>query len=167
MTTRIFNYANTNKKEMASLLTLFRNSSTKHDYMASGEIKDMYTLKKVLSNKNLIHFFDYYNNIPVAYCQVVYKSDSENFRSGAKINALAVLPENRGDGLGKKLLQETMSELQKNSNIKNIYLDVVKDNIIAINLYKEIGFKKVGELRNIFTKDNTLMDIETYSLLVN
>jgi ribosomal protein S18 acetylase RimI-like enzyme len=103
----------------------------------------------------------------VAYCQVIYKAESENFKSRAKINALAVLPEKRGQGLGKELLKETIATLQKNVTIKNIYLEVVKDNSVAINLYKELGFEKVGELKSLFTKDDTLLDIEIYSLLVN
>ena len=152
---------------MEELLTMFRNSSVESDYMAIGEINDMETLKKVLHNKNLIHFIGYENAVPVAYCQVMYKSESVNFHSGAKINAIAVLPDMRGKNLGKKLLEETITALQKNTNIKNIYLDVVKNNIVAINLYKKIGFEKIGELKSIFTKNNTLMDVEIYSLLVN
>lgn len=163
----IFDYAQIENQDLNSLLILFRNSVIKSDYMAFGEVGDMDTLKKILSNKNLIHFFGYDENIPVGYCQIIYKAESSNFKSGAKINALSVHPEKRGRGLGKKILKEVITELQKNNNIKNIYLDVVKDNIIATNLYRELGFKKVGELKSIFTKDNILMDIEIYSLLIN
>lgn len=167
MDIRIFDHNNTNENELESLLSLFCNSSMNEDYTSVGEIGDMDTLKKVLSKPNLIHFFGYQENIPVAYCQVIHKTESANFSSGAKINSIAVLPESRGQGLGKELLQEVVDTLRKNENIKNIYLDVVKDNVIAVNLYKEVGFEKVGELKNIFKKDNTLMDIEIYSLQVN
>lgn len=161
------NYTNISEQDIAALLYMFRNSSAESDYTAIGEINDLETLKKVLSNKNLIHFVGYEDNIPVAYCQVIYKTESVNFNSGAKINALSVLPDKRGKGLGKKILKETVATLQKNVNIRNIYLDVVKDNVIAINLYKELGFEKTGELKSIFTKNSTLMDIDIYSLLVN
>jgi ribosomal protein S18 acetylase RimI-like enzyme len=167
MTIHTFDYASATEQDLGSLLTLFRNASTESDYMAIGEITDMDTLKKVLSNKNLIHFFCYVDDIPVAYCQVIYKAESVNFRSGAKINAVSVLPEQRGKGVGKALLESVVAELQKNSTIKNIHLEVVKDNSIAIGLYKELGFEKVGELKSLFTKHDTLLDIEIYSLLVN
>lgn len=156
-----------NEQEMEALLSMFRNSSLDSDYMAIGEIDNLETLTKVLNNKNLIHFIGYEDNVPVAYCQIVYKSESVNFNSGAKINAISVLPSKRGNGFGKILLNEAILDLKKNNTIKNIYLDVVKDNIIAINLYKKLGFEKTGELKSIFTKDNTLIDIEIYSLLVN
>ncbi len=156
-----------NEQEMEALLSMFRNSSLDSDYMAIGEIDTLEILNKVLNNKNLIHFVGYEDGVPVAYCQIVYKSESVNFNSGAKINAISVLPSKRGSGLGKILLNEAILDLKKNNTIKNIYLDVVKDNIIAISLYKKLGFEKTGELKSIFTKDNTLMDIEIYSMLIN
>jgi ribosomal protein S18 acetylase RimI-like enzyme len=167
MITHTFNPTEVSNLVMEDLLSLFRDASTEEDFMAVGEINDMDTLQKVLLNKNLIHFFGYEDTLPVAYCQAIYKAESKNFNSGAKINALAILPEMRGKGLGKALLTEVVTTLQKNTQIKNIYLEVVKDNVIAVNLYKEIGFEKIGELKSIFTKDGTLLDIEIYSLLVN
>ena len=167
MNVRIFDQNNIDNSEMEALLSLFYNSSIEPDYMSIGEISDMDTLKKVLLKPNLIHFFSYIDNSPVAYCQVIHKPESVNFNSGAKINAISVLPERRGQGLGRELLVEVITTLQKDVNIKNIYLDVVKDNVIAVNLYKEVGFEKVGELKNIFKKDDLLMDIEIYSLQVN
>ncbi len=167
MNVHVFQHENADDKNLDALLLLFRQSLKESDYMASGEIDDMNTLKRVLSNKNLIHFFGYVGDVPIAYCQVIYKADSINFKSGAKINAIAVHPEKRGQGLGKTLLQKVLAELQNNINIKNIYLDVVKNNIVAVNLYKELGFNKVGELKSIFTKDTMVMDIEIYSILVN
>ena len=167
MIIRVFEPKDSTNEINEVLLHLFKNVTIETDYMAQGEIENIDTLNKVLQNKNLIHFFGYEDNTPVAYCQVIYKAESTNFISGAKINALSVLPEKRGQGLGKELLQEVISTLSKNPKIKNIYLDVVKNNTVAISLYKEVGFEKVGELRNLFTKDSSLMDIEMYSLLVN
>ena len=96
----------------------------------------------------------------------IYKSESNNFYTGAKINAISVIPEKRGSGVATKLLSYTIETLKDNGNIKNIYLDVVKDNIIAIKLYEKFNFQKVGELKYIFTKNNKQMDIVTYSLLI-
>ena len=59
---------------MGDLLSLFRNASVEADYMAINEIVDMETLEKVLTNKNLIHFFGYIDDVPIAYCQVIYKN---------------------------------------------------------------------------------------------
>lgn len=159
-------YSTENSPEMESLLALFRTSLVDTDYMATGEVEDMNTLKNIFQNKNLLHFVAYDDELPVGYCQVVYKSESAHFHTGAKINAIAVLPNKRNFGIGSKLLGDTVEALKENKNIKNIYLDVVKDNSTAIKLYEKFNFKKVGELKNIFMKNDTLMDIETYSLLV-
>jgi len=167
MIIRVLNYAQASEQEKKALLHLFKNVSTDTDFMATGEVENIDILNTILQNKNLVHFFGYEDNTPVAYCQVIHKPESVNFNSGAKINAISVLPERRGQGLGRELLVEVITTLQKDVNIKNIYLDVVKDNVIAVNLYKEVGFEKVGELKNIFKKDDTLMDIEIYSLQVN
>lgn len=167
MIIRSFDRTQTASQDMVALLELFRNSTSKDDYMAIGEITDQETLEKILYNKNLIHFFGYEGGSPVAYCQVVYKSDSVNFHSGAKIQALSVLPERRGQGLGTALLSEVVATLQKNTRIKNIHLEVVKENSVAVSLYKKLGFEKTGELKSMFTKHGALLDIEMYSLLVN
>ncbi len=166
MIIRVLDFTTT-EPEKEALLRLFQNVSTESDYMAKGEVEDIDTLNKILQNKNLINFFGYENDKSIAYCQVIYKVNSTNFNSGAKINAIGVLPDYRGKGYGKELLQQVVNALKENSGIKNIHLEVVKDNLIAINLYKELGFEKTGELKNLFTKNNTLMDIEIYSLLVN
>jgi ribosomal protein S18 acetylase RimI-like enzyme len=157
-------YTKEDSPEMQSLLTLFRNSLVDTDYMAIGEVDGMNTLKSIFQNKNLLHFIAYEDELPVGYCQVIYRNESINFHTGAKINAIAVLPNKRKLGVGSRLLEETILALKRNSRIKNIYLDVVKDNVIAIELYKKFNFEKVGELKNIFTKNNILMDVETYSL---
>jgi len=153
------------EQELVSLFPLFRDSLLETDYMAIGEIVDIETLKKVLSNKNLIHFIAFEEELPIGYCQVIYKEHSVNFNSGAKINALSVMPNKRSGGVGSMLLEKTIQELRKNKKVKNIYLDVVKENIVAKKLYENAGFIKVGELKNMFTKDEILMDIEIYSLL--
>lgn len=159
----IYNKLSDSEKDL--LLDMFTKSSLKGDYMALGEVDSISVLNKILENKNLIHFVIYTDGIPTGYCQVIYKADSINFNTGAKINAISIVGEKRGLGLGEKLLEESIKILKENTKIKNIYLDVVKDNVIAVNMYKKFGFKKAGELKNLFTKNGTLMDIEIYSLV--
>jgi ribosomal protein S18 acetylase RimI-like enzyme len=153
------------KTELEALLSMFINSYSKEDYMASREVTDLEALKKILQNDHLVHFIAYDGITPIAYCQIVHMADSVNFNSGAKINAIAVLPEKRGLGIGTQLLETVIDYLKSNPKIKNIYLGVANENKAAIELYKKLGFIKVGELKNTFTKNDVLMDIETYSLL--
>ena len=50
-----------------------------------------------------------------------------------------------GRGIGKKLMQKCI-EWSRDKNITQIELDVVSDNIRAINLYEKFGFKTMGTI---------------------
>ena len=52
----------------------------------------------------------------------------------------------QGMGFGSMML-EFIIEVSKKSNVKSITLEVRKNNIIAISLYRKYGFKEVG-IRN-------------------
>jgi len=56
--------------------------------------------------------------------------------------------EARGRGLGEKLFKKIIEKAIKELKIKIIRLDVYSDNNIAINLYKKMGFKKLGTIKN-------------------
>ena len=60
-----------------------------------------------------------------------------------EIEQFEVITKERGRGIGDKLLNYLI-EKYKDSDIKNITLEVKEDNIAAINLYKKYGFKKVS-----------------------
>lgn len=60
---------------------------------------------------------------------------------------LSVAKEFKGKGIGKKVMEVIISEGKKNlKELKIIYLDVFGNNPIAINLYKDLGFKEYGKL---------------------
>ncbi len=59
------------------------------------------------------------------------------------ILSLAVLPEYRGKSIGSALLRYLI-DLVKIRGISSIILEVKKDNVVAINLYKKFGFKTIG-----------------------
>ena len=54
---------------------------------------------------------------------------------------LAVLPEHRGKGLGKYLMQKS-HEIGHQLGFEQIILDVTIDNTIAYNIYKKAGYKE-------------------------
>ena len=55
----------------------------------------------------------------------------------------------RGNGYGKNLLNATIEKL-KELNVKEIVLEVRKDNIVAFNLYKQVGFNEIGIRKNYY-----------------
>ena len=49
-------------------------------------------------------------------------------------------------------------------NLKKVYLNVIKSNIKANNLYNKLGFKIYKEEKNAFIKDNIAYDLNWYSI---
>ena len=73
-----------------------------------------------------------------------------------EIEQFEVITKERGKGIGDKLLKYLI-EKYKNSDIKNITLEVKEDNIVAINLYKKYGFKKVSTREKYYDGINGLL----------
>lgn len=57
------------------------------------------------------------------------------------LNRLYINPNFQGKSIGKKLLNSSLNEFK----INKITLEVLKNNIRAINFYKSLGFKEIGE----------------------
>lgn len=63
----------------------------------------------------------------------------------------------RSKGIGRKLFEELFIWAYEN-NIKRLELTVVCNNIIAINLYKKVGFKVEGLKKRAIFKDGLYYD---------
>lgn len=68
----------------------------------------------------------------------------------AHITNIAVLPQYRGWGLGKQLLNRTM-QLAKTYNATAVTLEVRVSNVVAQNLYKDLGFQPGGIRKGYYT----------------
>ena len=73
-----------------------------------------------------------------------------------EIEQFEVITKERGKGIGDKLLKYLI-EKYKDSDIKNITLEVKEDNIIAINLYEKYGFKKIATREKYYDGINGLL----------
>jgi ribosomal protein S18 acetylase RimI-like enzyme len=67
---------------------------------------------------------------------------NSSWRTKGRIHMVGVLPEYRGQGLGKKVLVSGIQALQKKGS-EVIELTVDKDNAPACSLYSTLGFKIV------------------------
>jgi ribosomal-protein-alanine acetyltransferase len=65
------------------------------------------------------------------------------------ILTIDVLPDYRRKGIGQMLIQET-ERILKQKGAKASRLEVKEDNYAAINLYKKLGYEKVGKLKNYY-----------------
>ena len=65
------------------------------------------------------------------------------------VMSIAVHPRNRNQGYAELLLEALESECSKNG-LKKMKLDVRKENLVAIKLYKKLGFIKVHTNRDYY-----------------
>ena len=70
--------------------------------------------------------------------------------SEAEIITIATEPNNRSNGIARLLMENLMRKLQAD-RARSLFLEVEENNIYAVNLYKSLGFKKVGERKGYYT----------------
>ena len=67
----------------------------------------------------------------------------------AEILTLAVAPPARGRGLGRALLQATISKV-RSMGAKSVFLEVGVENGGAIALYEKLGYRKISTRDNYY-----------------
>ena len=60
---------------------------------------------------------------------------------------IALVPERRAQGLGKRALKALIEAAGRDLGLRKLLLEVRADNAAAINLYRGMGFRTVGEFR--------------------
>jgi ribosomal protein S18 acetylase RimI-like enzyme len=70
-------------------------------------------------------------------------------KDGLYIRGMAVLPEARGVGIGKKLLEHVQG-YAKDEKIQRLYLCTTPYLPAAIHLYQSFGFKQISEMDDSF-----------------
>ena len=77
-----------------------------------------------------------------------------------QIGNIAVTKDFRRKGIGEKLMLRILEEAEK-KGCHRITLDVRESNLTAINLYKKLGFEKIGRRKNYYrypTEDALVME---------
>lgn len=60
------------------------------------------------------------------------------------VTGLCVLPEYRGQRIGKALIDHLMQEARAHRKLESLFLEVSETSLQAIRLYQEVGFKEYG-----------------------
>jgi ribosomal-protein-alanine acetyltransferase len=68
------------------------------------------------------------------------------------IQTLAVVPEQRGHGLGRTLLHQLLDEAERRG-VNALFLEVRADNPIALELYRSVGFHEIDRRRGYYQPD--------------
>ena len=91
-----------------------------------------------------------------------YSDVNKNIYIGADIS-----PKFKGKGLGKLSYEKFIPFLFESYNLNKISLEVLSNNIIALNLYKKLGFVTEGVKRQEGYKNNQWVDSIIMSILKN
>jgi len=83
---------------------------------------------------------------------------SSHYQENHRIHiGISVKKEYRGKGLGKQLLKSAEAWAKKNF-VLSIELEVIATNP-AINLYKKLGYKEIGRVKNGFKVNEEFLDV--------
>ena len=98
-----------------------------------------------LSNPDNIFLIVESKNIPIGYAQLIMNSKDEaiNGTRPLEIRRIYASQEYQGKGVGKELMQATISEARQRG-CDCIWLGVWEKNQRAIDFYKKWGFREVG-----------------------
>lgn len=95
-------------------------------------------IKKTLLDHTQIMFAIYYKDIHIGNCGLKYIQNRE-----AAIWIYLGNENYKGKGLSKAACRQLISYAKEELNLSLLYLHVLKDNIVALNLYNTLGFKRV------------------------
>ena len=71
---------------------------------------------------------------------------------------IAILPEDRGRGLGRRLLKNWLDRLRE-ERFRAVFLDVRVNNDPAIRLYESFGFKVIGTRKGYYTNGENALEM--------
>lgn len=111
-------------------------------------------LREELTNPRA-HFYVAFTDKVIGYMGVI------EICGEANVTNVAVLPEYRGNGIGKALVKNAIDGA-KSRECEFITLEVRESNLPAISLYKSFGFQQVGVRKNFYsdpTENALLMTI--------
>lgn len=124
-------------------------------YKLSSSSKEKKDLTDSAMNDYLFGIVSKESDTLLGFCSFV---NMNNIHQRAEIFIFIGEKNMRGKGYGKDALLQLLEYGFGTLNLNNIMVRVFPFNHIAINLYKEVGFKQIGIRRNAFYKDYTYID---------
>ncbi|EEL55834.1 UNVERIFIED_ORG: RimJ/RimL family protein N-acetyltransferase [Bacillus proteolyticus] len=100
------------------------------------------TLKAYHENPNYVQFIAEVDGKLVG--AIDFKNGNKEKISHQGAFAMTILPEYRNYGIGRALLETLINWAKNNSKIEKVCLEVMEDNLGAIQLYKNLGFFEEG-----------------------
>lgn len=95
-------------------------------------------------NSNSTYFLSHIENGELVGTLIYY-----NILDEAEILKIFLSPTYRGQGIAGKLIQDLEAQLKERS-VQQCFLEVRRDNMAAIKLYKKMGFSEAGCRKNYY-----------------
>lgn len=127
-------------KEVINALVKIEEECFSYDRITRGEFKKLF--------KNIIFSIDSKDNI-VGYLSLKYYRNTI-----ARIYSIAVLKKHRNKGIAKELINKAI-DICKTKGYTEITLEVKEDNLKAIKLYNNLGFKEYSKKENYYEDGTT------------
>lgn len=152
-----------NENDALSIINLRKKLSIETPYMlqdfkevCENENKCKNNIKNFLESENMLYLVAYYENELVGFITCNYR-DFKRVRHVSSF-VIGVLSKFWGIGISQDLLDKTI--LWCNSkNIKRLELEVVEENLRAVNFYKKNGFYIEGKkIKDHFIDENNYLN---------
>jgi RimJ/RimL family protein N-acetyltransferase len=121
-------------------------------------------LKAYSENPNCVQFIAEVDDQLVG--AIDFKNGNKEKISHQGSFGMTILPEYRNYGIGRALLETLITWAKNNSNIEKVCLEVMRDNMGAIKLYKNMGFIEEGRKRKGVKLENGYQDLIIMALFV-
>jgi RimJ/RimL family protein N-acetyltransferase len=124
------------------------------------EREDKYWINRLEENidiNNMKILFAEYENKIVGMVGIHFHHQ-EKIKHIGEIGSVFVLPEYRGKGISKKLLEQAILIGREKVKIEKVVLEVTVTQTTAIALYKKLGFRTVGTLKDELKIGNRYLD---------
>lgn len=112
--------------------------------------------------------------IRVGYACVVYQQDEQIQAYGlvsiaaneAHILNICVAPEYQGQGLGRKMLYKLL-DIAEEKGVDSVFLEVRRSNQVAVQLYQQEGFNRIGVRRDYYPAEQGREDALVFARAAN
>ena len=112
--------------------------------------------------------------IRVGYSCMVYQPGKDILAYGlvsiaaneAHILNICVATDCQGQGIGKKMLHKLL-DVAEEKGVDSVFLEVRKSNNVAVQLYQQEGFNRIGVRRNYYPAEHGREDALVFARAVN
>lgn len=155
------------QKHLLSLMTL-RNSEKTYPFLTSAlpvnEAVQVEWFKKVSLDRTKMYFaIEDKNNTFIGFV----RCDEWDRENGSIRVGIDIVPERRRQGYATDAYHTLLAYLFGQLRIHRVWLLVLETNTAALSLYKKIGFRKEGVLREAVFRDNRYCDYVSMSMLAS